>query len=170
MIFCGLDLSLTSTGIVIYDYQHSEVLIEEALKVKTKGLYRCSDIAQKILDILDQHKPDKIVLEGYFVNPKMINSSIKIIELGTVVRYLLLQYGHDVGVAAPMQLKKFVAGGGKSIKKDQIRLEVYKRWGYEHHSDDVVDAFGLTQMAVASKISKGFTQGQLAIVRDLGQI
>lgn len=44
-------------------------------------------------------------------------------------------------------LKKFVAKGG--AKKDEVRLEVYKKWGFEHASNDAVDAYLAAQFGRA---------------------
>jgi crossover junction endodeoxyribonuclease RuvC len=44
-------------------------------------------------------------------------------------------------------MKKFVAG--KTFKKDETRLEVYKRWGYENKSNDLVDAYAIARYTQA---------------------
>jgi len=42
-------------------------------------------------------------------------------------------------------LKKWTAGKGNA-KKDQMALAVKQRWGYESHSDDIIDAYALARM------------------------
>jgi len=46
----------------------------------------------------------------------------------------------------PTHLKIF-ACGARGAAKDEIRVEVLKRWGFEHSSNDAVDAYVLSMLA-----------------------
>jgi crossover junction endodeoxyribonuclease RuvC len=48
--------------------------------------------------------------------------------------------------ASPTMIKKFVCGVGKgNAKKENVIKDVYKRWGYEHKSNNVVDAYAIAR-------------------------
>lgn len=54
----------------------------------------------------------------------------------------LLRNGVQCVVCPPTTLKKFVTGSG-AAKKDQMLLEVYKRWSLTAKNDNEADAIGL---------------------------
>ena len=68
-------------------------------------------------------------------------------ELGGVIRRALYLQGSTYVVVPPASLKKFAAKG--NAKKDEVRLEVYKRWGVEFETNDEVDAYVLARIAYA---------------------
>ena len=87
-----------------------------------------------------------IVLEGYGFGHA---SSIQIIaEIGTLIRFRLMQINFSYIEVAPTALKKFVTGKGNA-KKDLMLMEVYKRWGIECKTHDEADAFGLSMYGLA---------------------
>ena len=51
-------------------------------------------------------------------------------------------------MVAPQALKKFVTGKG-NVKKDQMKLAVFKRWGVEFPTTDETDAYALAQWGQA---------------------
>jgi crossover junction endodeoxyribonuclease RuvC len=142
----GLDIS-TKTGAVVLEGSKPSVVEAKLIHhPKETGLERCSAIAGGVLELAYKHKPEIVVLEGYgYANT---NSLVTLVEIGTVIRYFLRQEGFPFITVAPAQLKKFVLGKGVG-KKDEVRLGVFKRWGFEHKSDDVVDAFGLSAIGLA---------------------
>lgn len=89
-----------------------------------------------------------VALEGYA--PGRTQNREVMGELGGVVKMVLDEEVGDgrVFVVAPTALKKFVTGSG-SAPKDNVLLQVYKKWGVEFRSNDVADAFGLMQVARA---------------------
>jgi hypothetical protein len=46
----------------------------------------------------------------------------------------------------PMTLKKFISGKGNA-KKDEIMLQIYKRYGVEINENNAADAYGLARIA-----------------------
>ena len=148
-VFCGLDLSLTSTGTVVL---HNTCELTNQL-IKTKGedfphsLARVEYIADTIIGIVNTWKPVLVVVEDYFSgrNPKVI---IALCELGTMVRYKLLKNGTPWISVAPTQLKKFCYGSGGG-GKELVLKGVYKKWGIDVSSNDIADASVLAYMAQA---------------------
>src|SRR5690348_12767107 len=137
----GLDLAAGCTGLVVLAANDAAPLLvhEEAVTVKSKGLQRCSDIAERVLWALEKFAPAEVVVEGYAVS-RFGGSAIVSIELGAIVRYFLKQNGISWLEPTPTQLKKFVLG--KQGDKAMMMLGVYKRWGFEPKCDDTADAYG----------------------------
>jgi crossover junction endodeoxyribonuclease RuvC len=46
----------------------------------------------------------------------------------------------------PMTLKKYAAGKGNA-KKQEMLLQIYKRWGIEFNDDNAADSYGLARLA-----------------------
>jgi hypothetical protein len=44
-------------------------------------------------------------------------------------------------------LKKYVTGKGQGVKKNQILLSVYKKWGVEFMDDNAADSYALARIA-----------------------
>jgi crossover junction endodeoxyribonuclease RuvC len=148
----GIDASATGTGLVLLEARPDDkspaAFHEEVVKVKTKGMQRCSDIAERLLWVLDEFKPDTVAIEGYAPG-RFIGSSLVSIEVGAVLRYFLVQRGVKYLEPAPTQVKKFVAGSGKAFKKEAMMMEVLHRWGHKSKDNNTADAYGLACMGLA---------------------
>lgn len=150
----GLDLSTTSTGlIVLQSYSSGPVTksLEAEVLIKSNpgeggSLKRAERISDGVLETVQTFAPDFTVIEGYSHSSKW--SQAVTVELGTVVRLMLNACAVHWVVVPPSSLKKFVTGKGNSPKSVMI-AEVYKRWGYETSSDDMADAYGLACMGLA---------------------
>ena len=142
----GIDPS-TKTGAVVLN-QLGEVLYAEEWAPPANLCIeeRADQQADQLLDVMAEFSPGLILMEDHirhWVNP---NIAIKLISVSAILRYMLWARGDDFFLCAPSQLKKFISGKG-NIKKDEVRLEVFKKYGYEHKSDNVVDAYVIAQMA-----------------------
>lgn len=89
-----------------------------------------------------------VVMEGYAPSSKFNRETMG--ELGGVVKLVLAEIMpmERLHIATPSALKKFVTGSG-SAAKDNMLLQVYKKWGVEYKSNDLADAYGLMQIARA---------------------
>ena len=167
----GLDLSLTSTGIVVLA-QHGEVVHAEAICPTSKGIDRLGEIWASIADVYQLAVYGKRlqvrdwVLEGYAYGAA--NAVAACAELGGVVKYRLNDtLGQSFTVVPPSTLKKYVTSKGNA-QKDEMRLSVFKRWQFEHPSNDVVDAYGLARVGLAlAGLDPDLTAIQRQIVADL---
>lgn len=148
----GLDVS-TKTGAVLLDSSLPELGIEGlakelSLKPLDNGttenrVFRASELFTTVRQLLFLHKPDLVAIEGYgYAN---VHTLAILVELGTMVRYACIVQETPFLDVPPTVLKKYVTGKGNT-KKDQMRLAVYKKWGYEHKSDNVVDAYALSRI------------------------
>lgn len=155
---CVLSLDPSaSTGIVVMNARglsiHAEELdlssIKNGSKMFNAGLIQRMDRMKKVylrvVALIEEFKPQWGVVEGYATHGKFINYTQ--FELGAVVRSALYSRKLTMAEVSPTSLKKFAAGSG-AAKKDQMRLAVYKKWGFENPSDNVVDAYALAKLGV----------------------
>ena len=140
----GLDLS-TCTGLSVVDEDKTVILGEEVTFKKLSGWERVNAIAGRIMEAHSEHQPDLVVLEGYGFG--QMASVVTLAEIGSVVRFLLWQNAIPFIDVPPSSLKMFLGKG--NLKKEMVRLECFKQHGYEHKSNDVVDAYVLAIMGLA---------------------
>ncbi|NOQ30176.1 MAG: hypothetical protein GQ570_03540 [Helicobacteraceae bacterium] len=143
----GLDTS-TKTGVSIIEFIDGEINItaEEIEFKKARGLDRCSMIAGAIITLMEEHKPDITIIEGYGYGNA--HTLVTLVEIGTVIRYFLKQYEMPYIDVTPNTLKKFVTGKGNA-GKEMIMMQVLKRWGYESATNNIADAIGLGMLGGA---------------------
>ena len=149
--FVGIDLSLTSTGLV---FLTGDGMVD-SFNIKTKPkngsvTHRIAYIRDQIMNKFDtfsmvEDKPKFVAIEGYAMGIRG-GRSFTIGELGGVVKEHFRQRGIDVYIVPPNNLKKFISGKGTG-DKDMVRLELYKKYGLELPTNDEVDAAVLALMA-----------------------
>jgi len=162
MRFVGLDLS-TKTGLVIID-ESGKVLIEKELKSETKkDPQRMIDLTEQVLSHLK--KDDVIAIEGFSYASKGRGMSFQF-GYGYSVQIALYTNDFKYLIVAPSQVKKFATGLGNASKESMI-LPIYKKWGYEHESDNVRDAFILAQIARATISDVKLTKFQKEVIDTL---
>lgn len=136
----GVDLSLTGTGIATADGEltvrtNAADPIEMRLQViRNAVLHRCAVVPPV----------DLVVIED-FVTRSPAASTLGMVH--GVVRVALTEAGIPFVLVPPATLKKYVCGKG-TAKKDDMRMETYKRFGLDIADDNQVDAFGLRAMAL----------------------
>lgn len=166
MLSLGLDISSTSTGVVLLDSTQAEPLFKDTWCPKPDGMSyvkRGDWQANALLELLAEHKPDQIMIEGYSLGSA--TGAEPLITVGAILRYVLFLSGYTWTDIAPSRLKKFA---GAALKQD-MKLAVYKRWKFEHSSDDVIDAYVLALIgeAVAGRERLVLLKPQLEVVADL---
>jgi hypothetical protein len=81
-------------------------------------------------------------------------------ELAATVKLFLYEHFNDIAhyypappkllrtplQVPPMTLKKYATGKGTS-KKQEMLLQIYKRWGVEFNDDNAADAYALARLA-----------------------
>lgn len=153
MTSLGLDLSATASGIVLLQETktpHPKLLFATEIKPKAGiiGMERVQLIALSVMEIIHEHKPSKIVVEGYSLNMKNSSSVVPLVEIGGVVRLMLFLDGFTWLDPRATELKKFVTGKGNA-PKEVIMMAVLKRWGYESPTNNIADGYGLACMGLA---------------------
>jgi crossover junction endodeoxyribonuclease RuvC len=144
----GLDLSLSSTGLVILRIDDQGVLVvcerQVKLESRTSTLRTARCVVAELQTILPRSLA-LVVVEGYaHGGPRLV----PLVELGALMRDRLEEASIAYRDVAPSQLKKFVTGKGNA-DKGLMRLGVSKRWGFEHDVEDVVEAYGLARVGLA---------------------
>jgi crossover junction endodeoxyribonuclease RuvC len=142
MRYVGIDPS-TKTGLAIIDKQGNVINTQDVTTKVKEDPQRFSDLAEQIIDELEPN--DHICIEGFSYGSKGKGVSFQY-GLGWIIRHLLLDRGYTYIDVPPTSVKKFATGKGNT-KKDEMVLPIYKKWGFEHSSDNVRDAFVLAQMA-----------------------
>jgi crossover junction endodeoxyribonuclease RuvC len=155
----GIDVS-TDTGIVVltYDDGHGVWRIGADFEINLPSLpktatmkqrtQRCLNLRAEVNGAMIKYKPMAVAIEGYgYANA---HSLVTLVEFGSSVRSVLMCLGSGVSLyeVAPAQLKKYVLGKGVG-KKEQVMMQVFKRWGYEAKTNNLADAYVLAQMAAS---------------------
>ena len=162
MRFVGLDLS-TKTGLVIID-ELGNVLTEAEITSKVKkDPQRMIDLTEQVLSHLE--KDDVIAIEGFSYGSRGRGVAFQY-GYGYSVQISLYKNDFKYLIVTPSQVKKFATGKGNT-SKDNMILPIYKKWGYEHESDNVRDAYVLAQIAMATKKDTKLTKYQRQIIEDL---
>ncbi|MFA7191056.1 MAG: crossover junction endodeoxyribonuclease RuvC [Dehalococcoidales bacterium] len=141
MIIVGIDASLTSTGIAVFD---DAGIRTYAIQPQITGPERLIEIRNKISH--EAKNADLVFLEGYAF--ARANQAHQMGELGGVLRVMFLEMGIKVIEVAPSTVKKFATGKGNA-KKEDIAVAVYKRWKFEADTNDEIDAYCLLQIGLA---------------------
>jgi crossover junction endodeoxyribonuclease RuvC len=145
MKVCGIDPSLTSTGIVVL--KGDKVISETQISFPEKKSYgHFGEMYSFFNKVWRDWEIKAFSIENYAFAAKG-NTLTRLVELGSMIRYVAALHKQPTYIIAPQNLKKFVAG--KTFKKDEMRLEVYKKWGFEHKSTDIVDAYALARYTQA---------------------
>lgn len=159
MRFVGIDPSL-HTGLVILSGQGK---IIEAKEISKDG----SDPARMnalIQEVTYYVQPDDFVaIEGFGYASQR---GFLLGGIGWGMRMELYRRGVPYIDVAPSLVKKF-AGAKGNANKEKVVLEVYKRWGFESDSNNVVDAFVLAQIARAAKTETKLIQVQREVLSKL---
>jgi len=154
MIATGVDPSIRGTGVVVL--RAGEVLEAETVQAATPGsrcprarLARAADLARRVVDVAASARwpsTGLVAVEDYaFAGSRRL---VDLVELGTLIRAEFDSIGVTWAAVGATQMKKFATGRGRG-GKDEVRVGVYKRWGFEHPSNDVVDAYVLARVAQA---------------------
>jgi crossover junction endodeoxyribonuclease RuvC len=143
MRFVGIDPS-TKTGLVILEDNKVHTAVEITSKEK-RDPHRFMDIAKTVMKYITEH--DVICIEGFSYSSRGAGVSVQY-GIGWILRAELIKAGLNYYEVPPSSVKKFATGKGNA-KKDELVLPIYKRWGFEHESDNVRDAFVLAQIAQA---------------------
>lgn len=142
MRFVGLDPS-TRTGFVALDKEGNVLRAKELTGSGSEDPKRMVTLIDEVMRHL---QPDDVIcIEGFGFASQQ---AIQLGGIGWGIRMALFRRGWKYIEIAPNQLKKFASGKGNT-KKDELAVHIFKRWGFEHPSDNVRDAFVLAQIARA---------------------
>ena len=162
MRYVGIDLS-TKTGFVAINQESKILLVEEIQGDSNKDPKRMVSLTEKILQRLDAK--DKIMIEGFSYGSRGRGIDFQF-GLGHHVRNELYKFGFDYEIVTPGQLKKFATGKGNA-SKDNMILPIYKKWGFEHESDNVRDAFVLAKIGQALNENTDLLKYEKEVIKEM---
>ncbi len=162
--YVGIDPS-TKTGIVVLDEngnvkEQLEIVLENGILSSAEQL---QDYGREIANYANT--PDVVCIEGFSFGSKGKAVSTQY-GIGFAIRFALRDMGIKYIVPTPGQVKKFATGSGSS-SKDNMVLPIFKKWGFEHDSDNVRDAFVLAQIARSIRIGGGDTKYQQEVIQTI---
>lgn len=154
MRFVGIDPS-TKTGLVILDRDGNLI---DSMEITSKGKdpERMLNIVERTIAQLEPN--DIVAIEGFAYGAKGNAVSIQY-GLGWGIRMELHAKNIRYVDVPPTVLKKYCGAKGNE-KKDSLAVHIFKRWGFEHPSDNVRDAYVLAQIARGIRRLGQLTAGQ----------
>jgi len=158
----GIDQSLTGFAITALNVSNPECYETWVYKSDYRGVRRLADIRwwmESKFDFLDAQncRIVEIAMEGSVLASQ---SALILGELAGMVKLSIWDY-FDVNVNSvipfpeelrrplqipPMTLKKYATGKG-TAKKQEMLLQMYKRWGVEFNDDNAADSYALARLA-----------------------
>ena len=147
----GIDQSYSGFGVTLMDMD-SDAYYTTVFKGEGVGVDRLLDLQEKLWQIVEgvaAASEVKVAMEGYAFGSQMANMAG---ELGAVVKLTLRDilwnhHGKYPYIIPPTVLKKYVTGKGTGVQKNQILLQVFKKWSIEFNDDNAADSYALAHMA-----------------------
>jgi Holliday junction resolvasome RuvABC endonuclease subunit len=148
-VYMGVDQSYGGFSITYISKEDPTKYKTVVKKFEGGGITRLVAIAEFIVASLNDVATDKnkvidAAIEGYAYGSQM---SHMLGELGAIVKLVLFDNGMTPLIIPPTTLKKYVAGKGKDVKKSQMLLAVFKKWGVELTDDNAADSYSLARIA-----------------------
>jgi Holliday junction resolvasome RuvABC endonuclease subunit len=148
----GIDQSLTGFALSVVSVEFPNKHMTWVYKSEFRGVQRLVDI----YNWLDA-KFTEFMWNGWDVKDAAMegtvlasHSALALGELAAVVKLVLWYKLPEPPLQIPpMTLKKYATGKGTS-KKQEMLLQIYKRWGIEFNDDNAADAYALARLASGS--------------------
>jgi Holliday junction resolvasome RuvABC endonuclease subunit len=157
----GIDQSLTGFALTALNVSAPDQYQTWVYKSDKRGVARLADIRWWLMDKFDHIAKigdiEEIAMEGTVLASQ---SALVLGELAATVKLACWDY-FDSNVnryvpypdhmrvplqIPPMTLKKYAAGKGNA-KKQEMLMQIYKRWGVEFNDDNAADSYALARLA-----------------------
>jgi len=148
----GIDQSLTGFALTILSIDEPDHYITWVYKSPYFGIERLADIRQWLSDNLyyaDEHwDVVDLALEGTVLAS---HAALVLGELSAVVRLTIFDHYDEEDPrrfplkVPPMTLKKYATGKGNA-KKQEMLMQIYKRWNIEFNDDNAADSYALARL------------------------
>ena len=157
----GIDQSLTGFALTALSLEDPKKHITWVYKSPYFGIERLVDIRTWLTDhlmYLEEHDLDvqDLAMEGTVLASQ---AALVLGELSATVRLAIYDhYGEGDPrqfplKVPPMTLKKYASGKGNA-KKQEMLLQIYKRWGVEFNDDNAADSYALARLVGKISISE----------------
>jgi Holliday junction resolvasome RuvABC endonuclease subunit len=153
-VVMGVDQSYSGFGVCILTPDGTYVMHRGTFDAQRygKGVDRLCAMGEWFRKIIydTPQQIEHVCIEGYAHGAKFGREQAG--ELGAVVKLALRLHPRLWNpscyptIVAPTQVKQFAASSG-SAKKEDMKLNVYKRWGVEFKTNDEADAYVLARIA-----------------------
>lgn len=146
MVTCGIDLSITGTGIAVWNGEEVLYLTRVHTPGPSKAVFeaRVRIIRRYVMREILAYKPTLVAIEGAAYGRP--NQAFALGELAGVIKYSLHQTNQAFVLVAPTRLKKFATGKGNATKYEVVQA-AYPYLGHREYSHDEADAFFLAKFA-----------------------
>lgn len=155
-MYVGIDQSLTAFALTALSENNPLEFMTWVYKSPYFGIERLVDIKSWLSDTLDYLEVEgseilDVAIEGSVLQSP---SALKLGELAAIVKLELFERERIFPLqVSPMTLKKFAAGKGNA-KKQEMLLQMYKRWGVEFNDDNAADSYALARLVSGTGINK----------------
>lgn len=158
-IYIGIDQSLTGFAMTLMSSKNPKQHMTWVYKSQYFGIERLDDIRTFIKDHFDYCKEqDNEILDIAMEGTVLASQAALVLgELSATVRLTIFDYFDDERrfplKVPPMTLKKYAAGKGNA-KKQEMLLQIYKRWGIEFNDDNAADSYALARLVSKTSINE----------------
>jgi len=148
----GIDQSYSGFGITFMDMVSGdyETIVFKAESTGVDRLVFINDtLANLVQNRVLRAKEVVVAMEGYAFGAQMAHMAG---ELGAVVKLFCWVtfkglHGQYPYIIPPTVLKKYVTGKGTGVKKNEMLLHVFKKFGQEFPDDNAADSYALAHLA-----------------------
>lgn len=157
----GIDQSLTGFALTVLNVEDPAKYETWVYKSDYRGIKRLNDIrfwmTSKLMPLaMSGYSFHDIAMETPFMGSP---STLPLAELSATVKLTLWDLFEDSPaehcrtplLIPPMTLKKYAAGKGNA-KKQEMLLQIYKRWGIEFTDDNAADSYALARLASGASL------------------
>lgn len=144
----GIDPSLTGTGMVYLE--NGRMVKKELIKTKPTGDNKVAEL-NRLMFIARSFDPvgvDIAVMEGVAYMARNTTALVQLSALNYLIREGLYICHIPFVIVAPTTLKKFITGKGNAAK-DEIMMDVYKKYHVTLTNDNEADAYCLARIGEA---------------------
>lgn len=144
--YLGIDPGLNRTGYAILEQSSKgPVLCEGGIIHSTQDsnlANRVHEIGSGIREVMEEYRPDIMVIEQVFTTPKFPKSSIIMAHARGAIIYVAHEAGVPVVHYTPTQIKRLITGNGRA-SKEQMQYAIKTELGLKSilEPNDVADAF-----------------------------
>jgi hypothetical protein len=167
-IAIGIDQSYSGFGLTILNVDNPDeysTIVFKAEHTHVDRLVWVREKLRKLFVLSGGFKSVTVAMEGYAFGTTMAHM---LGELGAVVKLTCYEEldgfeGKYPYIIPPTTLKKYITGKGTGVQKNQILLNVYKKWGVEFNDDNAADSYALAMLAAG----KGTLAYELEILEKI---